>query len=54
MTDDTQKKQEVKDALRLKLSAKHGDALFIVLTIRITGHRKKPYRLGTGGVNTTD
>ena len=49
MTGDIQTKQGVKDVLRLKSSATHGDALYIVLTIHITGHRKKPYRLGTGG-----
>jgi hypothetical protein len=48
MTGDIRMKQEVKVALRLKSSAIHGDALYIALIIRITEHRKKPYRLGTG------
>lgn len=49
MTDGIQTKQEITDALRLKLSAIHGDVQYIVLIIRITELQKKQYRLGTGG-----
>ena len=42
-------KQEAKDVLLLKLSVTHGDALRIVLIIRITEHRKKQYKHGTKG-----
>ena len=48
MTGGILTKQEVKDVLRLRSSAIHGDAQYTALIIRITELQKKLYRLGTG------